>query len=285
MLVLLRKVGEEIVIGGDVVVGVARVSQNRVSLTIQAPTNVRVDREEIRLAKNRDLRAAGFCKSAERQAGPGETKQGTSDREASGYRVFVDPLSGVRCSPFVRKAIPMLNQVSEVRKRREDLVEYNSPHWACQQGGRLAQPDTTSIVAVIDRLIARGQAGSGPEIEFYDDIPICELPSDLQTTVFSIVQELLWNACRYSKSKHVLVGLAQDDDRIWIQVQDWGVGFVPEMVQPHKLGLKGIQQLVQWHGGTVSVDSRPGTGTCIVVEIPLLPETETSDQTEARRPR
>jgi len=60
MLVLSRKVGEEIVIGREVIVGVARVFRDRVSLTIQAPTNVRVDREEIRLAKNREHRGAGF---------------------------------------------------------------------------------------------------------------------------------------------------------------------------------------------------------------------------------
>jgi carbon storage regulator len=72
MLVLLRKVGEQIVIGKDVVISVARVTPRRVYLTIEAPTHVRVDRQEIRLAKNRELQAAGFCKSAEVQTGPGE---------------------------------------------------------------------------------------------------------------------------------------------------------------------------------------------------------------------
>lgn len=75
MLVLLRKVGEEIVIGEDVVVGVARVSRDRVSLTIQAPMNVRVDREEIRLAKNRNRRVAVSCRAADRQTGSGEMRQ------------------------------------------------------------------------------------------------------------------------------------------------------------------------------------------------------------------
>lgn len=65
MLVLSRKAGEEIVIGEEVIVGVARVFRDRVSLTIKAPMSVRVDREEIRLAKKQELRAAKFCKSAE----------------------------------------------------------------------------------------------------------------------------------------------------------------------------------------------------------------------------
>ena len=83
-------------------------------------------------------------------------------------------------------------------------------------------------------------------------------PSELQAVVFSIVRELLLNACHHSKSKNVLVGVAQDEERVSIQVQDWGIGFDVEMIQPHKRGLKGIQQAARWLGGTVDIDNRPG---------------------------
>jgi carbon storage regulator CsrA len=75
MLVLSRKVGEEIVIGRKVIVRVARVFRNRVSLTIKAPTSVCVDRGEIRLAKNREHRIVNSCGSVQMQAGSGETRQ------------------------------------------------------------------------------------------------------------------------------------------------------------------------------------------------------------------
>jgi carbon storage regulator len=75
MLVLSRKVGEEIVIGSEVVIGVARVSRNHVSLTIRAPMSVRVDRKEIHLAKNRDRRAAGLCESRRMPAESGEMRK------------------------------------------------------------------------------------------------------------------------------------------------------------------------------------------------------------------
>jgi len=178
----------------------------------------------------------------------------------------------------------VVDRISDVREREEDLVEYDNRHRVCQQGGRPAQPNTTDIVAAIERLIADSRAGGGPTIEFYDDVPIDELPSELQTAVFPIVQELLLNACRHSKSKNVLVGLAQDE-RVCIQVQDWGIGFDPEMVQLRERGLKAIRQLVQWRGGTVNVDSRPGAGTCIIVEIPLVRETEANGPASAHKPR
>ena len=52
MLVLSRKVGEEIVIGKEVIVRVVRVSPSRAFLAIKAPKSVRVDRKEIWLAKS-----------------------------------------------------------------------------------------------------------------------------------------------------------------------------------------------------------------------------------------
>ena len=75
MLVLSRKVGEEIVIGKGVIVRVARVSQDRAFLAIEAPRDVPVDREEIRFAKNRKLRVVGSCEVMGQQTGPGEMRQ------------------------------------------------------------------------------------------------------------------------------------------------------------------------------------------------------------------
>jgi carbon storage regulator len=72
MLILLRKVGEQIVIGREIIISVARVTRNRVFLTVEAPKHVRVDRQEIRSAKTRELQAAGASQSAEAQTGVGD---------------------------------------------------------------------------------------------------------------------------------------------------------------------------------------------------------------------
>ena len=179
-----------------------------------------------------------------------------------------------------------MNQTSAVGEREANApIGCHNRHQLCQQEERNGQPESTSIVAAIDRLIADGRAGGGPEIEFYDELAAGKLRPELLAAVFFIVRELLLNACRHAKSKNVLVGLAQDDNCVCIQVQDWGIGFDPEMDQPHKCGLKGIREVARRLGGTVDIDSRPGAGTCIVVEIPLLQKTEPGDQTCERKPR
>jgi signal transduction histidine kinase len=160
-------------------------------------------------------------------------------------------------------------RILDAGEQKEDFVERHNRHRARHQGWPPAQRGAINVAAALDRLIADSQADGGPAIEFYDDVPIGELPSELQAFVFSIVRELLLNACRHSKSKNVLVGVARDEAGVSIQVQDWGVGFDAEMIQPHQRGLKGIQQAARWLGGIVDIDNRPGAGTCIVVEIPL----------------
>ena len=84
MLVLLRKVGEEIVIGNGVIVRVLRVSRHRAFLAIDAPKSVRVDRKEIRLAKNREPRGAGLVETMRSQTESQKTRRGEPDGGVSG---------------------------------------------------------------------------------------------------------------------------------------------------------------------------------------------------------
>ena len=75
MLVLSRKAGQSIVIGKEVIVRVVRLSGNRAFLAVEAPESVRVDRSEIRLAKDREPRRAGFREAIRPQTGSGEMRQ------------------------------------------------------------------------------------------------------------------------------------------------------------------------------------------------------------------
>ena len=105
----------------------------------------------------------------------------------------------------------MVNWIPDVREQKKDSVEGHNRHRVRQQAGRPSRSETTAVMAAIERLIADSR-GNGIEIEFYDDVPTEELPSELQMVVYPIVHELLLNACRHSRSQNVLVGLAQDDE-------------------------------------------------------------------------
>lgn len=280
MLVLLRKVGEEIVIKDEISVRVVRVSGNRAFLAIEAPAKVLVDRKEVWLAKKRERLAAGGCESAKKTAGPEDTRQSEAGCEPGN-----EPAPMV--ASFVRSANPMLNRVAGKDRAEEDPSARSLSSSAPSRrfpGGPLS---TSSLSTAVRHLIGASQACDGPDIEFCDDLTISELRPEVQPAVLSIVKELLLNACRHSKSKTVLLGLADDDGYLSIQVQDWGIGFDVDVknARPQKRGLKGIQDLVAWLGGTIAIDSQRGKGTCVIVEVPLSREAAPNDLAAVPKPR
>ena len=118
-----------------------------------------------------------------------------------------------------------------------------------------SQSHSTSLRDAVYHLVAASRACDGPEIEVCDDLAEGELRPTLQLAVLFIVRELMLNAMYHSRSEQVLVGVAQDDGRLFIQVQDWGIGFDPKSVPLNLHGLEGIRDLVRWFAGTIEIDS------------------------------
>jgi signal transduction histidine kinase len=121
----------------------------------------------------------------------------------------------------------------------------------------------------VESLVAEYRSADGPEIEFCHDGDFYGLPRSCHIAIVRIVQECLVNARRHSQSRRILVGLARDSDRISIQVQDWGIGFVPAEAENGGYGLKSIRRRAAFLGGSVTFDTHPGKGTCVLVEMPL----------------
>ena len=70
-------------------------------------------------------------------------------------------------------------------------------------------------------------------------------------------------------SNRLYVELALDGDVLRIQIRDWGMGFDPVSTLTGHFGLEGIRRRVKLLKGTAIIDSEPGKGTCVTVELPL----------------
>jgi PAS domain S-box-containing protein len=134
--------------------------------------------------------------------------------------------------------------------------------------------DESGVVDAIDYLVSEQNARGGPEIAFVHPGEFGRLAPPLESAVFRIVQECLTNACRYSQSDKVRVEVCQADDRVHIEVRDWGVGFDPAGVEQGHYGLRGIRERARLLGGSASIDSAPGKGVCVSIYLPLLPPLE-----------
>ena len=278
MLVLSRKIGEEIVIGRVTCVRIVRMCGNRVFLAIEEPSTVSIDRKEIWLAKERERLPAGNGERA-MVTGPDRTRQGTLDYVAGRDRAPVD-------DSIVRKAIPMLKRGTTKDRPEENRAERYDHRRILRLGIPLgSQSEAAGFRAALVRLLADSQVGDGPTIEFCNDLTTDTLRAELQSAVLAIVLELLHNACRHSKSADILLGITRDDECLCVQVEDWGVGFDVQREQSRGLGLKGIRHLVRWLGGTIEIDSQLGRGTCVIVEVPLPQETGTNHPSTGLKPR
>jgi len=131
------------------------------------------------------------------------------------------------------------------------------------------QLDEIRWLTMVERLNDENAMDGGPKIEWCLDADFDGLPNHLKAPILRILQECLTNARRHSMTSNVLVGITQDERSVGIQVQDWGIGFDLENIQPKSYGLNGIRQRARLLNGTITIESHPGGGTCIVVDIPL----------------
>jgi signal transduction histidine kinase len=101
------------------------------------------------------------------------------------------------------------------------------------------------------------------------------LPSQVEIVFFRVTQESLTNVLRHAGATQVMVELIYGDGSTRLSVTDDGVGFRPSRVLEGEgrsgWGLAGIRERVNLAGGECHIQSTPGTGTTITVEIPLFP--------------
>jgi signal transduction histidine kinase len=63
--------------------------------------------------------------------------------------------------------------------------------------------------------------------------------------------------------------VTRTNDRLRLEIEDWGIGFDAATVDGDAFGLQEVRQRVRLLGGEVSVDSVPGKGTRVVVSFPV----------------
>jgi signal transduction histidine kinase len=95
------------------------------------------------------------------------------------------------------------------------------------------------------------------------------LPAEVETALYRVVQEAMTNVARHAQATRVDLLVEHRGDRVLVMVEDDGVGFVPERVQSgDRFGLLGMRERAEALGGTLTLESAPGAGATVVVEVP-----------------
>jgi signal transduction histidine kinase len=107
------------------------------------------------------------------------------------------------------------------------------------------------------------------------------LASQIETVLFRIAQEGLNNIARHARATRATVRLEFIDASVFLIIEDDGCGFsVDQVLGAHPTqrawGLLGVQERVTLVGGKFKINSAPGQGTELIVQIPIATE-EASD--------
>ncbi|MDX5364750.1 MAG: histidine kinase [Pseudazoarcus pumilus] len=90
------------------------------------------------------------------------------------------------------------------------------------------------------------------------------------TLVFRILQEALTNIARHAEARSVAVRLGHTEGRLQLTVHDDGRGFRQDTVRdPKSFGLLGMHERAIAFGGSLRIDSAPGHGTTVQLDVPL----------------
>lgn len=98
------------------------------------------------------------------------------------------------------------------------------------------------------------------------------LESVREVMIFRGLQELLSNARNHAQATQIRVALDTDDARVRVNVEDNGKGFDVETVfggTQRTIGLAGLKERIELLGGALELDSQPGHGTRVILDVPV----------------
>jgi nitrate/nitrite-specific signal transduction histidine kinase len=111
---------------------------------------------------------------------------------------------------------------------------------------------------------------SSMEVEVIEEGVCGELSQEQVAQLSHIAQEALANVLKHAGASSVTVRLLSKDHRFILSIQDNGVGFDPQMVEPTAgQGLRNMAERARVLGGAFSVKNGQGSGTEISVQIPM----------------
>jgi signal transduction histidine kinase len=105
-----------------------------------------------------------------------------------------------------------------------------------------------------------------PSLDVPDDL---RLPTDVEELLFRSAQEAVRNVVDYAEAEHLHLAVEHVDGHAVLEVRDDGRGFDPASVPEGHLGLRLLADAAAESGGRLAVDSTPGEGTRLRMEVPV----------------
>ena len=189
------------------------------------------------------------------------------------------PVQGVSAASLSLEAALLMIKAGDsdrgievLTKNRKELAEEADGLRSLMSGLRPPLLEERGLIPAIRETLARFGTEHGVRTEFSGMIG-SDIPDDLETLAYRVVQEALSNAAKHAQAAHVSVGVELDQLQLRVEIVDDGIGFessrAREFLQMGRVGLASMRERVELASGTFVVRSNPGRGTTIVATLPV----------------
>jgi signal transduction histidine kinase len=134
--------------------------------------------------------------------------------------------------------------------------------------------DDYGLCCALERHAQQQSEQTGLQIDCECSCPseLGRLPDQVETTLYRVAQEAVHNVIRHARASRVSLVVLRQDQHVILLVEDDGCGFQEKTTHIEDgihLGLTGIKERVALCGGSVAIESAPGSGCTVRVRIPL----------------
>jgi len=135
--------------------------------------------------------------------------------------------------------------------------------------------DVHGLVPTVQQELKQFERETGCHIDFCSSAwP--NFPRHVEFAVYRIIHEAVNNVRKHAQSPRLKVEMSQKQKHLLIRVKDWGIGFIPDKLEPsssnRSMGLLSMRRHTELLGGTFKISSALGKGTEIQVDIPCITE-------------
>ena len=132
---------------------------------------------------------------------------------------------------------------------------------------RINVTDGAQLADVVLDYVERFEARTGIDVSLVEALPDRNLPVPIEQELWRILQEALTNVERHSDARRAWIRWTVEHDHALLEVRDDGRGFRPQAVNRERFGLVGMAERADAIGAHLTIDSAPGCGTRVLVEL------------------
>ncbi|WP_431804159.1 sensor histidine kinase [Halobacillus andaensis] len=129
--------------------------------------------------------------------------------------------------------------------------------------------DDLGLIPTLKKYLATIEEYNKLQINFTSPGRERRLESKYEVAIFRLIQEAVQNAVKHAEADSIDVKVELRNEKTRIVIKDDGKGFDPEVKKDKSFGLMGMRERVDMVNGELHIQSSPGQGTIVTIELPL----------------